>query len=63
MRFGDAALNTGPKPEASYNQYGGTIGGKLVENKVFFFVSYEGTRDHRAVDTTVNDPDARDAAW
>ena len=27
MRFGDAALNTGKKPEASYNQYGGTAGG------------------------------------
>ena len=52
MRFGDAALNTGPKPEASYNQYGGTVGGKVIENKVFFFVSYEGTRDHRVVDRT-----------
>ena len=25
-------------------------------NKVFFFVSYEGTRDHRVVDTTVTIP-------
>ena len=30
MRFGDAALNTGKKPEASYNQYGGTVGGRIV---------------------------------
>ena len=30
MRFGDAALNTGKKPEASYNQYGGTVGGPIV---------------------------------
>ena len=52
MRFGDAALNTGKKPEASYNQYGGTVGGRIVENKAFFFVSYEGTRDHRVVDRT-----------
>ena len=52
MRFGDAALNTGKKPEASYNQYGGTVGGPIVENKAFFFVSYEGTRDHRVVDRT-----------
>ena len=56
MRFGDAALNTGKKPEASYNQYGGTGGGRIVENKAFFFVSYEGTRDHRVVDTTVTVP-------
>ena len=26
MRFDDAALNTGDKPEASYNQFGGTVG-------------------------------------
>lgn len=56
MRFGDAALNTGKKPEVSYNQYGGTIGGRIKENKAFFFVSYEGTRDHRVVDTTVTVP-------
>jgi len=56
MRFGDAALNTGKKPEASYNQYGGTLGGRIVQNKAFFFVSYEGTRDHRVVDTTVTVP-------
>src|SRR5215217_151555 len=56
MRFGDAALNTGKKPEASYSQYGGTLGGRIVENKAFFFVSYEGTRDHRVVDHTVTVP-------
>ena len=27
-----------------------------MKNKVFFFVSYEGTRDHRVVDTTVTIP-------
>ena len=62
MRFGDAALNTGKKPEASYNQYGGTFGGRIVENKAFFFVSYEGTRDHRVVDRTDDGTDAVDAS-
>ena len=56
MRFGDAGLNTGKKPEASYSQYGGTAGGRIKENKAFFFVSYEGTRDHRVVDRTVTVP-------
>ena len=41
MRFGDAALNTGDKPEVSYHQYGGTVSGPIKRNKAFFFVSYE----------------------
>ncbi len=56
MRFGDADLNTGDKPDASYHQYGGTVGGPIAKNKMFFFFSYEGTRDHRAVDNTVTVP-------
>jgi carboxypeptidase family protein/TonB-dependent receptor-like protein len=56
MRFGDVALNTGDKPQASYDQFGGTIGGPIKKNKAFFFVSYESTRDHRTVDTTVTVP-------
>ena len=62
MRFGDAALNTGDKPEASYHQYGGTIGGPVAQNKLFYFVSYEGTRDHRVVDQDRDDPQPGDAA-
>jgi len=56
MRFEDADLNTGDKPEASYHQYGGSAGGPIAKNKMFFFVSYEGTRDHRAVDRNVTIP-------
>ncbi len=56
MRFDDAALNTGDKPQASYNQFGATLGGPIKKNKAFFFVSYESTRDHRTVDRTVSVP-------
>jgi carboxypeptidase family protein/TonB-dependent receptor-like protein len=56
MRFDDAALNTGKKPEQSYSEYGGTVGGPIRKNRVFYFVSYESTRDHKVVDNTVSVP-------
>jgi hypothetical protein len=39
-----------------YNQYGGTVGGPVVRNKVFYFVSYEGTRDRQMLNRTVSVP-------
>jgi len=38
------------------NQYGGTLGGPLKQNKVFYFVSYEGTRQDRDVPRTISVP-------
>ena len=31
-------------PKTEKNQFGGSIGGKIVENRVFFFGDYQGTR-------------------
>jgi Carboxypeptidase regulatory-like domain/TonB dependent receptor len=56
MRFDDAALNTGAKPDQSYNEFGGTVGGPIRKNKAFYFVSYESIRDHRAVSRTISVP-------
>ena len=55
-RFDDAALNTGYKPKMSYDQFGGTVGGPIKKNKVFYFVSYESIRDHKDVNRTVTVP-------
>ncbi|MGH9521529.1 MAG: carboxypeptidase regulatory-like domain-containing protein, partial [Terriglobales bacterium] len=33
------------KPILNRNQFGGTLGGPLIKDKTFFFVSYQGTRE------------------
>src|SRR5215467_4800229 len=44
------------KPVTTYNQFGFTIGGPIRRNKTFFFVDYQGTRDHRGNSNVVSIP-------
>jgi hypothetical protein len=46
------------KPKFLYNQYGGTIGGPLIKNKLFYFLSYEGTRERTNEQKFVDVPTA-----
>jgi hypothetical protein len=38
------------------NQFGGTLGGPIRQNRLFYFVSYEGTRQDRQVPRTLSVP-------
>jgi hypothetical protein len=41
--------NGGSRPELKQNQYGGTVGGPILKNKLLFFASYQGTRQINGV--------------
>jgi Carboxypeptidase regulatory-like domain/TonB dependent receptor-like, beta-barrel len=44
------------KGEWRYHQFGGTVGGPIVRNKLFYFASYENTRDQRNASATISVP-------
>jgi hypothetical protein len=47
-----------PIPPLRQNQYGGALGGAVVENRAFFFGSFEGTRMRRSLTRTFSVPTA-----
>jgi outer membrane receptor protein involved in Fe transport len=61
--FDDRGYFDPPSGEPSFrrNQFGGTIGGPIIQNKTFFFFNYEGFRQAQGVtmQSTVFSPNAR----
>ena len=48
-------LTGSPKAKMRWNQFGGTFGGPIMKNKLFFFGDYQGTRfDNPASTGTIN---------
>jgi hypothetical protein len=59
-------FNVPPTPQASFkhNEFGGDVGGPIKKNKIFFFLAYEGIRQHQGLTlgTTVPTDNQRAAA-
>ncbi len=55
--FNDFDINGNPAiPPFRFGQYGMSLGGPIVKNKVFFFLNYEGLRQYAAQTTQVAVP-------
>ena len=52
-------FSTTPKGTGSFNQYGGTLGGPVLRNKLFFFTTYEGYREEVELNLTGNVPESK----
>jgi outer membrane receptor protein involved in Fe transport len=49
---------TASKPVGIYNNYGATLGGPIVKNKLFYFFSFDGTNQKTATNGTYTVPTA-----
>jgi hypothetical protein len=51
-----ANCTAGPQDSFHNNQFGGSLGGAIVKDKTFYFLSYEGWRELGGIPTTANVP-------
>jgi hypothetical protein len=54
-------FDVGDQPPFTRNQFGGTVGGPLKQDKLFYFLGYEGLRENlgRTITSSVPDENAR----
>jgi len=52
----------GPQAPFKRNEFGADFGGPIVKNKVFFFLAYEGLRQHQSLTVTSTVPSQDDRA-
>ena len=54
-------FDVGEQPPFSRNQFGGTLGGPVRQDKLFYFIGYEGLRENlgRTITSSVPDENAR----
>src|SRR5687767_7951173 len=54
-------FDVGDKPDFTRNQYGGSLGGPLQQDRLFYFAAYEGLRERlgKTISSFVPDADAR----
>jgi hypothetical protein len=54
-------FDVGDKPPFTRNQFGGAVGGPIRQDRLFYFVGYEGLRENlgRTITSTVPDDNAR----
>jgi len=48
-----------PLPHSKWNQFGGSVGGAVIKNKLFYFADYQGTRQANGVTDNVVIPTSR----